>query len=306
MTHIALRRRALTVILAFVLAVTATVVPAAPKRAEARACPAVAVIAARGSGQPNSGRTSYAQSPWVSNGWEGDHIRAFLRTSESRYRATHNGKSLMNSVEVLGLGPEYYPAFAPEYRGTVPALPRTLAQTLNLVGIYALPLLNMGVQAARDFLGSLGTGRAGVIRQIDNYQRATGCRPQYVVVGFSQGAMVMQDAEREIARRGQLAGAVYLGNPMTAPGDPATVGVAGGGAGGLVGWAPLNSKTAAATRNRANYCLPLDGVCDASLATLRASEASGGSHGRYFLFPSQWDNLVADRFGKWVDAVRYR
>lgn len=306
MTHIALRRRALTVILAFVLAVTSTVVPVAPKRAEARACPAVAVIAARGSGQPNSGRTSYAQSPWVSNGWEGDHIRAFLRTSESRYRATHNGKSLMNSVEVLGLGPEYYPAFAPEYRGTVPALPRTLAQTLNLVGIYALPLLNMGVQAARDFLGSLGTGRVGVIRQIDNYQRATGCRPQYVVVGFSQGAMVMQDAEREIARRGQLAGAVYLGNPMTAPGDPATVGVAGGGAGGLVGWAPLNSKTAAATRNRANYCLPLDGVCDASLATLRASEASGGSHGRYFLFPSQWDNLVADRFGKWVDAVRYR
>lgn len=306
MTHIALRRRAPAVILAFVLAVTATVVPVAPKRAEARACPAVAVIAARGSGQPNSGRTSYAQSPWVSNGWEGDHIRAFLRTSESRYRATHNGKSLMNSVEVLGLGPEYYPAFAPEYRGTVPALPRTLAQTLNLVGIYALPLLNMGVQAARDFLGSLGTGRAGVIRQIDNYQRATGCRPQYVVVGFSQGAMVMQDAEREIARRGQLAGAVYLGNPMTAPGDPATVGVAGGGAGGLVGWAPLNSKTAAATRNRANYCLPLDGVCDASLATLRASEASGGSHGRYFLFPSQWDNLVADRFGKWVDAVRYR
>ena len=306
MTHIALRRRALAVILAFVLAVTATVVPVAPKRADARACPAVAVIAARGSGQPNSGRTSYAQSPWVSNGWEGDHIRAFLRTSESRYRATHNGKSLMNSVEVLGLGPEYYPAFAPEYRGTVPALPRTLAQTLNLVGIYALPLLNMGVQAARDFLGSLGTGRAGVIRQIDNYQRATGCRPQYVVVGFSQGAMVMQDAEREIARRGQLAGAVYLGNPMTAPGDPATVGVAGGGAGGLVGWAPLNSKTAAATRNRANYCLPLDGVCDASLATLRASEASGGSHGRYFLFPSQWDNVVADRFGKWVDAVRYR
>ena len=157
------RRRALALVLAFVLAVTATIVPAAPKRAEARACPAVAVIAARGSGQPNIGRTSYAQSPWVSNGWEGEHIRAFLRTSENRYRATHGGKSLMNSVEVLGLGPEYYPAFAPEYHGTVPALPRTLAQTLNLVGIYALPLFNMGVQAARDFISSVGTGRAGVI-----------------------------------------------------------------------------------------------------------------------------------------------
>lgn len=305
MSHIFLRRRALALVLAFVIAVTATIVPAAPKRAEARTCPAVAVIAARGSGQPNSGRTSYAQSPWVSNGWEGEHIRAFLRTSENRYRATHGGKSLMNNVEVLGLGPEYYPAFAPEYTGTVPALPRTLAQALNLVGIYAMPMLNMGVQAARNFINSVGTGRAGVIRQIDNYQRATGCRPQYVVVGFSQGAMILQDAEREIARRGQLAGAVYLGNPMTAAGDPATVGVAGGGAGGLVGWSPLNSKTTAATRNRANYCLPLDGVCDASIATLRASERNGGSHGRYFVFKSRWDNVVADRFGNWVDGVRY-
>lgn len=306
MSHLLSRRRAVAVVLAFVLAVTATVIPAAPKRAEARACPAVAVIAARGSGQPNIGRTSYAQSPWVSNGWEGEHIRAFLRTSENRYRATHNGRSLMNSVEVLGLGPEYYPAFMPEYHGPIPALPRTLAQSLNLVGIYALPLLNMGVQAARDFVSSVGTGRVGVIRQIDDYQRATGCRPQYVVVGFSQGAMILQDAEREIARRGQLAGAVYLGNPMTAPGDPATIGVAGGGAGGLIGWSPLNSKTAAATPNRANYCLPLDGVCDASLSTIRASEATGGNHGRYFVGPSRWDNVVADRFGSWVDGVRYR
>ncbi|MCT1683325.1 hypothetical protein M3A74_00630 [Corynebacterium appendicis] len=119
--------------------------------------------------------------------------------------------------------------------------------------------------------------------------------------------MILQDAEREIARRGQLAGAVYLGNPMTAPGDPATLGVKGGGAGGLVGWSPLNSKTAAATtRNRVNYCLPLDGVCDASIATLRASERTGGNHGRCFVWQSRWDTVVADRFGKWVDGVRYR
>lgn len=301
------RRRTVAMILAFVLAVTATLVPVAPKQAEARSCPAVAVIAARGSGQPAVSRTSYAASPWVSNGWEGEHIRAFLRKSESRYRATHGGRSMMNSVEVIGLSPQYYPAYMPEYKGPIPHLPQTLAQVLNIVMRFALPALQLGRQAARDFLGSVDTGRRGVIRQIDDYQRATGCRPQYVFVGFSQGAMVLQDAEREIAQRRQLAGAVYLGNPMTAPGDPATVGVPGGGAGGLIGWLPENSKTTAATPHRVNYCLPLDGVCDASIQTAQASQAAGGgNHGRYFIWPSRWDNLVSDRFGSWVDRVRYR
>nr|VDG63059.1 Cutinase [Streptococcus thermophilus] len=309
MSHFMLlhRRHVVALIVAFVTAVTATLVPVAPKQAEARQCPAVAVIAARGSGQPAVGRTSYGANPWTSNGWEGEHIRAFLQKSEQRYRATHGGRSMMSSVEVLGLGPDYYPAFMPEYNGPIPTVPQTLAQTLNLVGMWSLPAMQLSRMAARDFLGSVDTGRRGVIRQIDNYQRTTGCRPQYVFVGFSQGAMILQDAEKEVARRGQLAGAVYLGNPMTAPGDPATVGVPGGGAGGLIGWLPENSKTLAATPHRANYCLPLDGVCDASVKTARASEAAGGgNHGRYFIWPSRWDNIVSDRFGSWVDRVRYR
>ncbi|WP_288831441.1 hypothetical protein [uncultured Corynebacterium sp.] len=106
------------------------------------------------------------------------------------------------------------------------------------------------------------------------------------------------------ARRGQLAGVVYFGNPNTAAGDPSTVGVAGGGAGGMLGRLPFNTRTAAATPNRVNYCLPLDGVCDLSPQTLRASQPTGGNHGRYFLAPSEWDNQVSDSFGRFVDRVR--
>ena len=301
------RRRLLAFAVACFMAVTATLLPVAPKHAQARSCPAVAVIAARGSGQPAVSRTHYAgNAPWVSNGWEGEHIRAFMHTSEQRYRATHNGRSLMNSVEVIGMEPRYYPAFAPEFPSPVPALPHTLAQALNLVGQYALPMLGAGAEAARQFLASVDSGRLGIIRQVDDYQRATGCRPQYVLVGFSQGAIVAASAEKELARRKQLAGVVYLGNPMTAPGDPSTIGVPGGGAGGLTGWLPVNSKTVAATPHRVNYCLPLDGICDASIQTAQASQAAGGgNHGRYFVAPSKWDNEVSDRFGFWVDRVRF-
>lgn len=84
------------------------------------------------------------------------------------------------------------------------------------------------------------------------------------------------------------------------------MGVAGGGAGGILGALPFNTRTAAATENRVNYCLPLDGVCDLSVATLKGAEGNGGSHGRYFLAPSPWDEQVADSFGRFVDQLRYR
>ena len=108
------RRRLPVTAVAFVAAAAAVVTPVLPTE-EATAqqrCPSVAVIAARGSGQNNQiYRTRYAgEAPWTSNGWEGETIRAFLRYSESRYRATHGGNSLMKDVEVLGMEPRYYPA----------------------------------------------------------------------------------------------------------------------------------------------------------------------------------------------------
>lgn len=295
---------------AFIAAVTATVSPVAPApeaHAQTR-CPAVAVIAARGSGQNTQVyRTRYAPgAPWVSNGWEGETIRAFLRHAEGRYRATHGGNSLMKDVEVIGLEPRYYPATFPEYDKPEIAVPATLLQALGLAVQWASPVFMQARRAANEFMDSVQTGRGGVMQMVNDYERATGCRPKYILSGFSQGAMILLEHERELARRGQLAGVVYFGNPNTAPRDPSTVGVPGGGAGGMLGALPFNSKSAAATRNRVNYCLPQDAVCDLSIQTLVASAPTGGNHGRYYLRPSRWDNQVSDAFGRFVDQVRYR
>ncbi|APT92081.1 hypothetical protein CPHO_03320 [Corynebacterium phocae] len=291
------------------VAVAATVTTLAVPAAQAQTCPAVVVVAARGSGQ--NGHiypTRYSgQEPFASNGWEGETIRAMLHTVESRYRATHGGQSVMRDVYVLGLSPQDYPATYPEY--TVPnvAVPQSLPEVISIAQQWTIPVINTGIRVAQEFFASVGTGRSGVMRAIDGYERASGCRPQYILTGFSQGAMILAEHERDLAARGQLAGVVYMGSPNTAAGDPFTVGNTTGW-GGILGWWPFNNTVASrATVNRVNYCLPLDGVCDISRENLEAARAAGGgNHGRYFLWGSQWDAHVADQVGRWVDQVRFR
>ncbi|MCT1804781.1 hypothetical protein [Corynebacterium sanguinis] len=309
-----LRATAVSLSVALVAALAAILAPAAglpgvhaPQASAQQRCPAVAVIAARGSGQ-NTQVIPTTYSPgaaWTSNGWEGETIRAFLRHAEGRYRATHGGASLMNDVEVIGLEPRYYPAVYPAYDTPAIAVPATIAQAVGLAVQYTVPALQMARAAGTQFLDSVNAGRSGVMQAINDYEASSGCRPGYILIGFSQGAMVLLEHEKELAARGQLAGVVYLGNPNTAPGDWSTVGVGGGGAGGVLGALPFNSKTAAGTGNRVNYCLPLDGICDLSIATLRGAEGNGGNHGRYFLQPSPWDDQVSDSLGRFVDQVRY-
>ena len=273
--------------------------------AKADVCPAVVVVAARGSGQNSQIYPTWysAGAPYASNGWEGETIRAMLRTVESRYQATHGGASVMNSVYVLGLTPQDYPATYPAY--TVPdvGLPQGIGDVIAILAQYASPVLNTAISAANQFNYSMQTGRKGVMNAINGYERASGCRPKYILTGFSQGAMVLAEHEKELAARGQLAGAVYMGNPMTRKGDPTTVGNTAT-EGGPLGWTPLNTVPAAGTPNRINYCLPQDGVCDTSVGTLMASRGNGGNHGRYFQWWSQWDNQVADAVGRWIDQAR--
>lgn len=295
---------------AIATAVTATLSPVAPTpEADAQTrCPAVAVIAARGSGQNTQiYRTKYSwTAPWTSNGWEGETIRAFLQHAERRYAATHGGNSLMKDVEVIGLEPRYYPATFPEYDVPSVAVPSTILQALALALQYANPVWMMARRVATEFVDSVQIGRTGVMQMVNDYEHRSGCRPKYILSGYSQGAMILLEHERELARRGQLAGVVYFGNPNTAAGDWSTVGVPAGGAGGMLGFLPFNTKTAGATPNRVNYCLPQDSVCDLSIQTLQASQPTGGNHARYFRWPSRWDNQVSDAFGRFVDQVRYR
>ena len=151
---------------------TATVSPVAPvPEADAQTrCPAVAVIAARGSGQNNQiYPTRYSGgAAWTSNGWEAETIRAFLQHAEHRYVATHGGSSLMKDVEVIGLEPRYYPATFPEYDVPEVAVPSTFLQALGLAFQWASPMFMMARTAANQFLDSVKIGRGGVMQMVND------------------------------------------------------------------------------------------------------------------------------------------
>ena len=59
---------------------------------------------------------------------------------------------------------------------------------------YAVPTLQMARAAGTQFLDSVNAGRAGVMQAINDYEASSGCRPGYILIGFSQGAMVLLDA----------------------------------------------------------------------------------------------------------------
>lgn len=304
-----IRRSALAFVAAVVATLTVATMLVAPPKAAAQPghCPAVVAVVARGSGQ-NFGiyPTSYSnQGGQASNGWESVTFRAFFRHAENRYQATHGGRSLMKDVYVMGLAPEYYPATYPDY--DTPQISGTVAkqQVSALISKVVAPLARSGVAAAQQFNRSVQAGRSGTMRAIENYERRTGCKPDYILMGYSQGAMVTAEHEQELANRGQLAGAVYFGNPMTHRDDPANVGARRSAGGGVIGMLPNNSKSLAATHNRVNYCLPHDSICNMTGQTVEnAIETRGGTHGRYFMQSSPWDNQVSDAFGRFVDRSR--
>ncbi|AGF73182.1 hypothetical protein [Corynebacterium halotolerans] len=267
-------------------------------------CPEVVVLAARGSEQ-NSGLepTRYSeQAPWVSNGFEGPNLRAFLQFAEQRH-LEHTGESLLAEVPVLALNADVYPAALP-----LPALaeqgeelnPVETARRLGGV-LEETPAHVIAGQALHAFRASVEGAAAGVGGVLADFEAASGCEPGYLLLGYSQGAIVLTLQEQWLHDAGRLAGAVYLGNPLLAPGDPGTV--TGPVRGGALRAVPPGLRPGAEVPNRLNYCLPGDFTCDVDLDSLGTALTShGGPHTRYFLVEpaSPWDAAVADQFAAWV------
>lgn len=283
-------RRLSTSLAATVLAFTLTPVPGA-SAAPQQECPALVVLAARGSEQNEDLQpTSYSDaSPWVSNGYEERNIRAFLHFAESRHLAK-TGESLLADVHVLGLDDTVYPATFP-----MPALAEQdenldLMETATRVGriLQQAPAHVIAQNAAQGLLGGLESGVDGTMGYIDAWEAETGCHPGYLLVGFSQGAVVLIAQEPELARRGQLVGSLYFGNPLHA--------LAAGRASGS---------------NGLNYCADGDYVCNLTPSAAQAALTNGGGvHNRYFMDvdeqPAESDGHVADRFAEWITGYTSR
>lgn len=290
---------------------------AADRAGGTSACPDVVVVAARGSDQNDPVPTSYSpESPWVSNGYEGPNIQGMIQLAESRHRE-QTGQSLMRNVHVLAIDDTVYPAVL----GLPPLAEqgelRTLEQlSSRLVVIHnEEPLPEIAVNAGPRFLASIRSGMEGTLGYIDAWEAETGCRPGYVLVGYSQGAAVLTAQESALAERGRLIGSLYLGNPLMRPGDPAVIGAPESGHGLLSSLPVLPAQVAgdfaglqgASESRRLNYCATADVVCDLTPESVGHSlTTAGGVHIDYFLYdgttPTDADIEVVDTFAEWVSG----
>ena len=282
-------------------------VPAAAAQETAGACPEVAVIAARGSEQNEDLQPRrYAEgSPWVSNGYEAKNISQFLDLAERRHLA-RTGQSLLFDVPVIALDDTVYPAALsiPSIGVDEENLPLdvVLNRVNQVLGETPLPDLVNG--AARSFLESVRTGVTRAGGYVTGWEEATGCRPDYILVGYSQGALVLNAQEARLASQGRLRGVVYLGNPLLAAGDPSIVGNAVT-AGGMLKAVPRTWRQTAWDIPRVNYCLHGDLICDISVESVDKviiRPAGEMTHIRYFDDPAyaETDALVADTFAGWI------
>ena len=187
------RRAALAAASALVLA--GTVAPVADAAAPTPAAPApetcrdVAVVAARGTDQTDP-----------DFGDEGETLRGLLDLAEAR----HPG--LSSRAELIALDREVYPAtlglpqLAEEGEQLSPA--DTARRALEVIP-------ELGQVHATDPRATI----EALPGHLERREAETGCRPDYVLLGYSQGATVLTGLEARLHAQGRLRGVIYLGDP---------------------------------------------------------------------------------------------
>jgi len=270
-------------------------------------CPAVVIVAARGTDQNKDtdqyfGPQQYVPDGAVSNGYEGPNLTGLFRLAESRNPTT------MEDVYVLSLDEEQYPATM-----GVPTVAETGEEisTLELfkrVGVilHQAPLGDLIQSAALKFQDSLETGQRMAPQVVDNFEASTGCAPRYITAGYSQGAIIGTGLEDHLAAKGRLVGGVYMGNPLARPNVKDTVGTPARG-GGLLEAVPTNYlPSGASSAKHLDYCLRGDFVCDLTVAsTVDAINTRMKVHGSYFQGEASADDArVADELAGWIKEAK--
>ncbi|WP_301206277.1 cutinase family protein [Corynebacterium stationis] len=241
-------------------------------------CPVTVMLAARGSDQNEEygeyfGPQLYSENSAPSNGYEGPNFTAMFHQLEQRHPGT------MDSVYVLALDDEAYPAamglppLAEE--GENIGLIELVQRAVGIVQQY--PIHDLIHSVAFGFIDSVRSGMSNAPKVVEEYEATTGCKPNYVVAGFSQGALVTTSVEKYLANTGRLEGAVTIGNPLH-----------------KYPWAM--ERAALPEGRRVDYCLNGDFVCDFSLeAASDALSTKAEVHASYFLNePTAQDVRVID------------
>lgn len=242
---------------------------AVPGASASEVCPAVTIVAARGSDQDPEhgdflGPARYGER--MSNGYEGPNIAGLLHLAEER----HPG--LFDDAEVLGLDEHTYPAAM-----NLPPLAKdgerlTSSQTTerlsSVLEEHPLPELAYGTTVGA--IDSVVRGARNAPGFLHAREAATGCHPDYIVVGFSQGAVIGTALEQKLGDR--VKGAMYMGNPV-----------------------PWHSPKSV------NYCLGGDVICRPTVPNaVDALQTKMEVHASYFETPRVTDAYFADRLAGWV------
>lgn len=136
------------------------------------------------------------------------------------------------------------------------------------------------------FIDSVRAGMINASKVVENYEATTGCNPNYVVAGFSQGALVTTSVEKYLANTGRLEGAVTIGNPLH-----------------KYPW--VMERASLPQDNRVDYCFNGDFVCDFSLeAASDALSTKAERHASYFLNePTTKDIEVIDAVAGLLNSI---
>ncbi|MDO5077832.1 cutinase family protein [Corynebacterium sp.] len=254
---------------------------------DAPECPAVEIIAARGTTEDSIGPQYYGNAQ--SNGFEGEIIKRFFTYLEQRH-----GSEIFNGVAVTGVDEAAYRADPelpqevidpPNNEDRVAAATRLIAEQGSVTTIFE-PFVS--------FLRSVFDGTNTIPAAMNEEHHQQGCSPKTVLVGYSQGVMVLRSYEEQLARQGTLVGSLMLGNPELKMGD------ADAGqpqhSGGLFA---LSTAPPQQMAPRYEYCKRNDFVCDTS------ADVSAGidMHLSYFDPESPFDahdEAAADMVAQWV------
>lgn len=180
-------------------------------------CPDVTLVVARGSEQNDQvvPQLYSDQAIRMSNGYEGMNFRNMLHHTEQRYQE-QTGKSLFANVDVLPVNGNTYPASMDVPTISDPGEELSFIETIKRVFgvLMKTPLHVLISDAVTGFLGGLKKARVSTPEYLANYEHQIGCTPQYILMGYSQGALVLAHSEKYLADRGQLKGVFYMGNPL--------------------------------------------------------------------------------------------
>lgn len=261
----------------------ASAAPASKER-----CPETVLVVARGTYQNEIlDPLYYSPSQPPSNGWEGKNLRGLIEYASEIY-TQETGQNLYQNTRIEALSPELYPAEIP--------VPDIAEEGENLTPLEFFrrvfgvlktdPLGTIVYEAISGFLRSVQTTNIGIPLWQEDFEQRSGCEPEYVLLGYSQGALALQRAEKHFYDTGRLRGVLYMGDPYADnlnPAYAATVYGAPTSPLGILGWEPWVARPWRAPVPRANLCEANDFVCDTSLASISQSLVSGGGvHADYF------------------------